>query len=310
MPAHPGLASPVVSRPRRWIAAIAFMVVAGSCTDGGSEADSPSSTPSSTSGATATSLLRTVAPPGQVIVAHRFLVGWWDGTRWLPADPNRRQPPDAEVPLVLGSRYTFVSVDGRRISRTLGTSTSECIGPGPVFVDVPDDVDDMVGVADGLEPLPRPVVQIAAAPAHHESVRAWLKGEGVATPEVSIDRVTRADLEGDGVDEVLIEASLHAEESLLGRAAGDYSVVLMRRLKDGEVETVLVRGDVVTEDEVNAEHFGGYLSASRLLAIADVDGDTWFEVVVARRAYESSAVAVYAWDGREIDDVLVAGCGA
>ena len=62
--------------------------------------------------------------------------------------------------------------------------------------------------------------------------------------------MTRADIEGDGVDEVLIEASLHADESLLGRAAGDYSVVLLRRLNGGEVETVLVRGDVVTEDEV------------------------------------------------------------
>ena len=96
---------------------------------------------------------------------------------------------------------------------------------------------------------------------------------------------------------------------MLGRAAGDYSVVLMRRLKDGEVETILVRGDVVTEDEVSAEYYGGYLDASRLLAIADVDGDTWLEVVVGIREYEGSGVAVYAWDGQMIDDVLVAGCG-
>ena len=196
------------------------------------------------------------------------------------------------MPLVAGSRYTFVSIDGRRLSRNLGTSTAECIGPGPAFVEVPDDVADMVGVAEGVEPLPRPVVQIAAAPAHHDSVRAWLEGEGIASPQVSIDRVTRADIEGDGVDEVLIEASLHADESLLGRAAGDYSVVLLRRLKDGEVETVLVRGDVVTEDEVSAEYYGGYLNASRLLAIADVDGDTWFEVVVGRRAVRKQ------WGGR------------
>ena len=154
---------------------------------------------------------------------------------------------------MLGSRYTFVSVDGRRLSRNLGTSTSECIGPGPAFVEVPDDVADMVGVAEGVEVQPRPVDQIAAAPAHHDTVRAWLEGEGIASPEVSIDRVTRADIEGDGVDEVLIEASLHADESLIARAAGDYSVVLMRRLNRGEVETIVVSGDVVTKDEVDAE---------------------------------------------------------
>ena len=175
---------------------------------------------------------------------------------------------------------------------------------------MPDDVADMVGVAEGVEPLPRPVVQIAAAPAHHDSVRAWLEGEGIASPQVSIDRVTRADIEGDGVDEVLIEASLHADESLIGRAAGDYSVVLLRRLNDGEV------GDGPGERRCRhrgrgerREYYGGYLDASQLLAIADVDGDTWLEVVVGTRACEGSGVAVYAWDGRAIDDVLVAGCG-
>ncbi len=255
-------------------------------------------------------MLRPVAPPGQVVVARRFLVGWWDGTRWRPAEPSRREPADVDVPLVLGSRYTFVSIDGRRITRALGTSTSECIGPGPVFVEVPDDVADMVGVAEGVEPLPRPVDQIAAAPAHHDSVRAWLEGEGIASPQVSIDRVTRADLDGDGVDEVLIEASLHDDESLLGRAAGDYSVVLLRHLNGREVETVLVSGDVVTDDEEAAEHFGGYLFTSRLLAVADLDGDTWMEVIVGIREYESSGVAVYAWDGEAIDDVVDTSCGS
>lgn len=286
------------------------MVVVAGCTDGGSEADSTSSTTPSTSGTTATSVLRPVAPPGQVIVAQRFLVGWWDGTRWVQADPYRREPAGAEVPLVLGSRYTFVSIDGRRLSRTLGTSTAGCVGPERILVEVPDDVADMVGVAEGVEPLPRPVVQIAAAPAHHDSVRAWLEDEGLDSPQVSIDRVTRADIEGDGVDEVLIEASLHAEESLIGRAAGAYSVVLLRRLNDGEVETVVVKGDVVTQDEVSVDRFpGGYLDASQLLAIADVDGDTWLEMVVGIRQYEVSGVAVYSWDGRAIEDVLAAGCG-
>ena len=82
----------------------------------------------------------------------------------------------------LGSRYTFVSIDGRRLSRTLGKSTPDCIGPERTFVEVPDDVADMVGVAEGVEPLPRPVVQIAAAPLHHDSVRAWLEGEGIDSP--------------------------------------------------------------------------------------------------------------------------------
>jgi hypothetical protein len=285
------------------------MIVSASCGDSGSDGDSTASTTQSTSGETTTSVVRPAAPPGQVIVAPRLLVGWWDGASWQPADPDSREPGDAEVPLVLGSRYTFVSADGRRLSRTLGTSTSECIGPGPAFVEVPDDVADMVGVAEGVEPQPRPVDQIAAAPAHHDTVRAWLEGEGIASPEVSIDRVTSADIEGDGVDEVLIEASLHADESLISRPAGDYSVVLMRRLNRGEVETIVVSGDVVTEDEVNAENFGGYLYASQLLAIADVDGDTWLEVVVGIREYESMGVAVYAWDGEAFDAVLAANCG-
>ncbi len=87
--------------------------------------------------------------------------------------------------------------------------------------------------------------------------------------------------------------------------------MLLRHVTGGEAETVLVRGDVVTEVEAGANNFpGGYLSAADLVAVADLDGDGWLEVVVGTRYYEGSGVAVYAWDGDAIDDVLVAGCGA
>ncbi len=255
--------------------------------------------------------MRTVPGPGQVIIAQRLLVGWWDGRNWQPADPRQREVVDAVVPLVLGSRYTFVSVDGARLSRTLGTSTSDCIAPEPVFVDVPADVNDMVGVAEGVEPLPRPVAQIAAAPEHQESVRTWLAGEGVVDPEVSIDRVTRTDLEGDGVDEVLIEASRVSEMTLFANPAGDYSIVLLRYLSAGKVDTVLVRGDVITEAEANADGpSSGVLGVSQVLAAADLDGDSSLEVVVSSRYYEGSGVSLNVWDGVSIREVLVAGCGA
>jgi len=284
------------------------LLVTASCAGSGSDGG----TTSSTGAAAGRPVARPTAAPGQVIVANRLLVGWWDGTTWQAADPNRREPGDPEVPLVLGSQYTFVSIDGRPVLRVLGASTSECIGPGPVYVDVPDDVARMVGVAGGVHLLPRPVEQISDAPAHRDSVRAWLVSEGVENPEVSIDRVTRTDLEGDGVDEVFIEASHLANDSLLGAPAGDYSVVLLRHVVAGGVETVLVRGDVVTEGEATPPNdlIGGLLRTSDLVAIADLDGDTWLEVVVATAYYEGSGVAVYTWDGSAVEEVAAAGCGA
>lgn len=292
----------------RYAMALSLLALATACSSEPARLPASSVTePGGATGSTATT--RPTPGPGEVIVADGFLLGWWDGSGWQSAGPDRREPGDPPLPLALASPYTFVSIDGRQIEANLGSSTQECIAPEPVFVDVPEAVRDMVGVARGIDPLPRPVEQIGAAPEHEASLRSWLEEEGVADPELSLDRVTRVDLEGDGVDEVLIEASRITEGSLLDNPAGDYSVVLVRHLVDEQVRTSVIRGYAVTAKDDSAASTV-LLPTSELNAVADLNGNDHFEIVVRTGYYEGGGIALYAWEVSHTREVLRAVCGS
>ena len=82
--------------------------------------------------------------------------------------------------------------------------------------------------------------------AYRNVVRDFLVGRGLRDPEVKITQILRADLDGDGEDEVLLSATNYeAEENSAPSSAqaGNYSFVLLRQSRDGKVETKLVAGE-------------------------------------------------------------------
>ena len=82
--------------------------------------------------------------------------------------------------------------------------------------------------------------------AYIDAVRDFLKTKGITEPKVKIDSIFRVDLDGDGEDEVLISATNYfsQDNSVPMRSpAGSYSMVLLRRVVAGKVETQLVAGE-------------------------------------------------------------------
>jgi hypothetical protein len=131
-----------------------------------------------------------------------------------------------------------------------------------------------------------------------------LAADGVDAP-VEVDRVLRFDLEGDGADEILIEANRIADESLIGLGPGNYSVVLLRRVgPSGDVEDVVVHADTRPPPAGDADS----LTVVEVEGLADVDGDGILELGTSYRGYE--------WSGAELIDLraapavlLTASCG-
>src|SRR5205814_8156089 len=79
-----------------------------------------------------------------------------------------------------------------------------------------------------------------------DAARDFLKTKGIDNPKVKIESILRADLDGDGEEEVLISATNYFEKdegAPMRSPAGSYSMVLLRRLVAGEVETQLVEGE-------------------------------------------------------------------
>lgn len=129
-----------------------------------------------------------------------------------------------------------------------------------------------------------------------------LRALGLPNPQARIVQLLRTDLEGDGRDEVVIVAE-RGDKLQPTIAAGDYSLVLVRRLDAaGAVETVTLAQEVYPEGAEFAAP-----SQYRIRAIADLDGDGTREIVMGSRYYEGAGISVISI-GRDGTADVIAGC--
>ncbi len=164
----------------------------------------------------------------------------------------------------------------------------------------------MVAVTGGWKAAPRkPTRFLTNQPVYHEAAAAFLRGQGIAAPEVALTQVIRVDLEGDGVDEVLVAGTRRRTADPGGLMPGDYSFVFLRKLAGGKVSTVALLADIHPDPrpEVVSYRFD-------VMAVIDLNGDGVMEIVVQSEYYEGSAATVFTVEGLAVTQVLIAGCGA
>ena len=143
-------------------------------------------------------------------------------------------------------------------------------------------------------------------------MRDLLRARGLSNPKISIDQIYRIDLEGDRVAEVLISASYFSDatepQAADGpgpdAAAGDYSILFMRKVVRGKVETVVLAEDVYKE---SAEFIAP--SQYRIRGVVDINGDGKMEVLMYGRYYEGHWTSVFQINGTQFKEVLSCGCG-
>ncbi|MEM8533725.1 MAG: peptidoglycan-binding protein [Chloroflexota bacterium] len=157
--------------------------------------------------------------------------------------------------------------------------------------------------------LPRvPVEEGTDSEVYEQAVAEWLQDQGIAAPEVQITQVIRVDLEGDGTDEVLISATRLAELNGVAPAplieAGDYSLVMLRKMVDGEVANIFVAGESYSE----AYEFAAP-NEYRIGTILDTNGNGQMEFTIESQYYEGAATELYRMNGKQLESLLITGCG-
>jgi hypothetical protein len=180
--------------------------------------------------------------------------------------------------------------------------------------------DGVVGLDAPWNALPRkPMIADTTQAVYVEAVRDFLKSRGIADPKVRITRILRVDLEGDGEEEVLMSATNYLtndkldylpaapfpEAPIHAPQRGSYSIVILRRVVDGDVQTRLVAGEVYAKPAESVAP-----NIYNLAAVLDLNGDGKLEVVVHSFYYEGSETTIYRCDPDEIEAVLSVGCGA
>jgi hypothetical protein len=87
---------------------------------------------------------------------------------------------------------------------------------------------------------------------------------------------------------------------------GDYSIVFMRKVVDGEVQTAVLEETVVLDGD---DQFGG---AHAVGTVADLNGDGKMEIVTNSAFFEGFAVTVWEYVNDDLGPTirLQTGCGA
>ena len=107
-----------------------------------------------------------------------------------------------------------------------------------------------VGVVDGWAVTKRQADELSAeGEFYQQAVLDWLTAEGVDDPQPGTLQIFRVDIEGDGSDEIFISAT-RLDESQHTTKAGDYSVILMRKVIGNDVVTIPLVADIYRSEDV------------------------------------------------------------
>lgn len=241
-------------------------------------------------------------------VSEGCLMGGVSGGRWLEAD--------GLAPLLKGGEryrlYTLTRAEGE-VAGSVATADGEpCNDTRKVTLSPKPE--EGIAVGGDWNALPRvPRMLSVNDPAYRQVVAGLLRRRGFIRPKINITQILRIDLDGDGIEEVLVSAS-HLAEGLVSSERqmavhgkpGDYSFVLLRRIIRGKVRDTLLTEHFYPRRVKSPETPYQY----NIAAVLDLNGDGKMEMIVHGNYYEGSWSTVFRLDGNNVQNVFGCGCGA
>jgi hypothetical protein len=171
-------------------------------------------------------------------------------------------------------------------------------------------------ISAAWNPVPRVITALPTSNVAYQKVIAdELKKLNISKPAL-LSQVIQTDLDGDKTNEVLLVAqnprlSFDAQNRLngtYGQEIGEYSLVQVRKVVAGKVQTFTLSQRIVTKV------FDGTSGQPQVLtqfisAIADINGDGKMEIFVDDLVHEGYGVTIYTWNSKGFTKMLEWGCG-
>jgi len=263
-----------------------------------------STTTTTVTATTSTALAGTWAD--QPLIATGFgALGWWNGADWLDAES------EGVLPVAGGEDYQTILADSLGMT-TAGPQTTVCEPLELIGVELADpellgDFPGPHGVAISAPFDLQPYLyddQTTDDGTYAGFASALLSSRGLDVDDPVIKQLIRTDLEGDGVNEVLVVAEDVTPGLLL--QPGDYSILFMRKVIEGEVQTAVFEETVVMDEDDQ------FLGAHSVGTVADLNGDGKMEIVSNSAFFEGFSVAVWEYVDDDLGPArrLERGCGS
>lgn len=264
----------------------------------------PTTTTTAVTTTTTEALLEGNWAAGPLVTTGFGALGWWDGSGWLDA------AAEGELPVEGGEDYQVTILD--ELSRTTaGPQTTVCDPLELIGVELADP--DLLGSYPGAYGVaisapwtlqPHLFEMMSDDGTYSGFASELLAARGMDVAEPTIKQLFRTDLEGDGVNEVLIVAEQVSPGLLL--EPGDYSIAFMRKVVDGNVQTVIVEETLVFDEGGRFDGAHGFGGA------ADLNDDGKMELIVNSAFFEGFAVGIWEYmnDDLGLVQVLLTGCGS
>lgn len=258
------------------------------------------------------------AQDSAVLIAHdNYLVGAVRNGKWIK---------ETDVPTNFGKPAKFLGFDSFKIGEKpfaiYGTLGELGCGANLFYFSeaakVPENIFDesslkpilAISAVANWNPLPRAAQKIASTNKTYRKIALdFLKTKGINAANVQLERVFSVDLEGDGSDEVFLEATNYKDKngdiSATARA-GNYSFVLMRKIVGGKPKNFLIEG----EFHPKKPEIEDYISEFDLSAFADLNGDGKMEAILAGSySYGGVSTEIYESGKTKLSKVLSVECG-
>jgi hypothetical protein len=217
---------------------------------------------------------------------HRGLMGGVQNGRWI-APRNVAPKMESETEFVL---VGFNGVEEGSVTfAKKGPQEDVCQDFTRMEFELKQDHGVAIGTNAKWNPVPRVPKAIDLNNAAYKTVVTnFLKRKGIARPVVRIKEAFRVDLEGDGVEEVVLSATYYKKGLSSDAAVGDYSFVMVRKAIGKTVTDHLLKGDFI----LKRVDFGAP-TENHVSAIADLNGDGKMEIVLSGSYYEGDFAGAF-----------------